>query len=229
MGLDGVALVMDVEDHFGITIQETTAERIRTVGDLVSLVYDRLTAAQSSNCPTLPAFMKLRAMVRDLTCNPMFRIRPHQRIADILTPQQRLELWKRLSKLLGTSPPQLRRPSVLRKILGGSALLLIAVALFTALDVDYRTIPLTLALAVFAIYCLNLLTRCFRTMPPNDWVTFSDVTAKIVGTSIATKNLHLRTHDDVFNELRPIIVETLGVDGDEVQLSARFHEDLGAG
>ena len=229
MGLDGVELVMDVEDHFGITIQEATAERIRTVGDLVSLVYERLFAAQSSHCPTLPAFVKLRALVRDLTYNQSLRIRPHQEIADILTPQQRSELWKHLPKLLGTSPPQLRRPSMLRTFLGGSALLLIAVALFTALAVDFRTFPLTMALAVFAIYCLNLLTQCFRIMPPNNWVTFGDVTAKIVGTSMATKNLHLRTQEEVFNELRSIIVEALGVDLHEVKLSARFIEDLGAG
>lgn len=46
MGLDGVELVMEVEDHFGITIQESKAERIRTVEELVALIHHRLTVAQ---------------------------------------------------------------------------------------------------------------------------------------------------------------------------------------
>ena len=54
-------------------------------------------------------------------------------------------------------------------------------------------------------------------------------TRKIVGTTTATKQLNLRTFDDVFAELRPIIVETLGVEKGEVVLSARFIEDLNAG
>ena len=55
MGLDGDELVMEVEAHFGITIQESTAERVRTVGDLVALVYERISVANASHCPSLSA------------------------------------------------------------------------------------------------------------------------------------------------------------------------------
>lgn len=133
MGLDGVALVIEVEDHFGITLQDSSAERILTVGDLVELIHGRLMAAQDSYCPTLSTFLKLRATVR------------------------------------------------------------------------------------------------FRVTPPSGWETFGDVTIKIIGTTMATKQLNLRTIEDVFDELRPIIVETLGVDISEVVLTARFIEDLDVG
>lgn len=45
VGIDGVAIVMDVEDYFGISIQNSDAEHICTVGDLVTLVLNRMTAA----------------------------------------------------------------------------------------------------------------------------------------------------------------------------------------
>jgi len=55
------------------------------------------------------------------------------------------------------------------------------------------------------------------------------MTAKLVGATVATKNLQLRTADNVLNELRPLIVDVLGVGADEVVPAARFVEDLGVG
>jgi acyl carrier protein len=229
MGLDGVELVMEVEDHFGITIQDTTAERIRTVGDLVSLIHDRVSTAQRSYCPTLPAFLKLRASVRASSSDDSLRIRPRDKIAEILTPLQRRELWKRLENLLGTLPRQLRRPPALRNFLAASAVAMLFASVWIAAAIDFRVFPLTLAVAAIAIFCLHAFTVSFRVTPPQDWVTFGDVAVKIVGATMATKYLHLRSIDDIFVELRPIIVETLGVDQDEMVLSARFIEDLGVG
>ena len=50
MGLDGVEIVMDVEDHFGITIADGEAEQIRTVGELLALIQARLDAAAAATC-----------------------------------------------------------------------------------------------------------------------------------------------------------------------------------
>ena len=220
---------MEVEDHFGITIQESTAEGIRTVGDLVSLIHERLTNAQRTYCASLPAFLKLRATVRESSENDSLRIRPHDKIVEVLTPRQRRDLWKRLANLLGTTPRQLRRPPALRNTLAATTLALLFLAFWTAASIELQIMPLTLAVAGVAIYCLNVFTSQFRVTPPQDWVTFGEVTRKIVGTTTATKQLNLRTFDDVFAELRPIIVETLGVEKGEVVLSARFIEDLNAG
>ena len=227
MGLDAVELVMDVEDHFGITIQNAEAERVRSVGGLVSLVQDRISAAHKAYCPTLPAFLILRTTVRDLTGDCSLRIRPHHAVTDILAAPQRRELWRRLSVLLGSPPRELRRPRKLRAILTGSKFVLLLFALIAAIAIDIRTLPFTLALAAFAILCLHALTVPFRTVPPDHWMTFGDVTTRLVGATVATKNLQLRTADDVLNELRPLIVDVLGVDADEVVPAARFVEDLG--
>ncbi len=229
MGLDGVELQMEVEEHFGITIQESTAVKILTVGDLVALIHDRLIEAQRSYCPTLPAFLKLRATVRASTEDNILRIRPRDKIIETLSATQRCELWKRLENLLGTFPRQLRRPPALRTALVISAAALLITALGIAAAIDFRVVPLTLAVAGLMIYCLHSFTVRFRVMPPRDWETFGDVAIKIVGTTMATKHLNLRTIDDVFDELRPIIVATLGVDISEVVLTARFIEDLDVG
>ncbi|MGI9469873.1 MAG: acyl carrier protein, partial [Rubripirellula sp.] len=79
------------------------------------------------------------------------------------------------------------------------------------------------------IFLLHIVTVQFRTVPPAEWVTFGDITAKLVGVTFATKQLQLRTADDILCELRPLIVDVLGVDGEKVVPDARFVEELGGG
>lgn len=229
MGLDFVELVMDVEDHFGILIKDSEAERVRTVGDLVALIDGRRSAAHEMYCPTLSAFLKLRSTVRDVIGDTTFRIRPRQHIAQRLTAPQRRELWKRLSALLDSPPRGLRRSRVLQRTLAALFVAILTISAIAAVAIDIRILPLTLALAGLCMLVLHIATVPFRTMPPYEWVTFGDVAAKIAGVTTATKQLQLRSADDILAELRPLIVNALGVNGDEVVSSARFVEDLGVG
>ena len=220
---------MDVEDHFGITIQNAEAEHVRTVADLVALIQGRISAANEAHCPTLAAFLKLRTTVRGAIGDDTFRIRPRQRIADRLSAPQRLQLWKRLSEILGSPPRDLRRPWLLRRALGALVVVLLGSALIVAVAIDIRILPATVAIAGFCIFLLHIVTVSFRTVPPAEWGTFGDITAKVVGVTSATKQLQLRSADEILCELRPLIVDVLGVDGDEVVPNARFIEDLGVG
>jgi len=229
MGLDAVEIVMDVEDHFGITIQNTEAERIRTVGDLVTLVQDRISAAHKGGCSTLSAFLKLRATLRAVTGDNTLAIRPHQHIAVVLTVRQRRELWRHLADLLGSAPRDLQRPQWLRRILRLSVVALLGIALVVAVAIDIGIGPVTFALAAICIFCLYVATVPFCTIPPEGWVTFGDVANRIVGVTMATKNLEFQTADNILCELRTLIVGVTGVDADEIVPDARFREDIGVG
>ena len=66
MGLDGVQLVMEIEDKFSITIPDSVYSEIRTVGDLVGYCLDRIHAADTVYCPSLSCFLSLRRLVRDI-------------------------------------------------------------------------------------------------------------------------------------------------------------------
>lgn len=227
MGLDIVELVMDVEDHFGISISDTEGQRIRTVGDLVSLIQSRIEAAHLATCPTLSSFLCLRSCAREITSNGQLRIRTKTRIVDVLLPSQRRQLWKRLEAILGTPPPALRRPPLLRKTLVGILFVLIILATASASSIDWAILPLTLTFATLVAFVMHFSTVRFRTYPPDGLATFGSVARRIAGSRVATERLHLRTFDAILEDLRPIVVDALGVDENEVVAEARFVEELG--
>ena len=227
MGMDGVEIVMDVEDHFGISIQDSEAEHVRTVGDLVSLVHARITAAQREHCPTLRAFFSLRKVTRGVFGDDSLRIRPRDAVTNVLSPRQRAELWARLPDLLGTPPDSLRRPRRLRRVLAGTSIGLLLLALISAFAIDYEMLPLIIFFAGCVIVFLYFATASIRSVPPDGWMTFGEIATRIAGVRVATKMVHLRTHDEILNELRPLLVNVLRVDETAIVPSARLIEDLG--
>jgi acyl carrier protein len=229
MGLDGVELIMEVEDHFGITIADGEAEQMRTVGDLVALVRSRIEAAASSRCLALPGFLELRRVVREVRSDPTVRLKPSQPVIDRLSAPQRRRLWRRLPELLRTEPTPLRRPRAMRRILAAIAWALIFAAIAAAAAVDWAILPLTLLLAGGLVLLLDVSTAPLRVVPPDGWATFGEITRKIVGLKAAFKHRELPDEASVLAELEPIIVNVLGVDRRKVVPSARFVEDLGVG
>lgn len=91
MGLEAVELIMEVEDHFGISIPINEVEPIRTVGDLIVLIHSRIEAAHLSNCPTLLSFLQLRTCVREIAKDDTLRIRTSTRFIDMLGRAQRVK------------------------------------------------------------------------------------------------------------------------------------------
>jgi acyl carrier protein len=229
MGLDAVEILMDVEEHFGITIQNTQAERVRTVGDLVSLIQSRIEAAHLATCPTLVSFLRLRSWVRELVTDETLRVRTGTRVVDVLTRSQRRRLWTRLGDFLGSALPGLRRPPALRKFLAFLVVTTIALAIAAAAKIDLAILPLTLVFAALVTLVLHFATVPLRIYPPDTLTTFGAIARRMAGVTAATKQLHLHSYDAILDELRPILVDTLGVDGSEVVPTARFIEDLGMG
>lgn len=229
MGLDAVEIVMDVEEHFGISISNTEAERVRTVSDLVALIQSRIEAARLATCPTLASFLRLRSSVREIAADQRLRMRTGTRVVDVLSPSQRRRLWKRLDDLLGAAPLGLRRPPWLRKTLVFLVLSMLLLAVVTAANINFEILLLVIAFAAAFTLFLHVVTTPFRITPPDGLSTFGALARRVAGVTVATKQLHLGSTEAILNELRPIVVDTLGVDGSEVVLTARFIEDLGMG
>lgn len=226
MGLDANEIVMEVEDHFGITIADDEAADVRTVGDLVALIRGRFVATASPQCLALPAFLSLRALIREVAGDPTLRVKPSDGIVGCLSPKQRRRLWRRLPELLGTAPPPLRRARPVRVALACVSVALV-VAAVAVVAIDLVFLPFTLLTALVLVVLLYLMTAWLCNVPPDSLTTLGDITLKIVGRSATVKQHDLPDDQSVLAELKPIIAEQLGIDSEEVVLSANFVEDLG--
>ncbi len=229
MGLDGVEIVMDVEDHFGITFQDAEAEQIRTVADIVSIIASRIQNARDARCPTLASFMRIRTCVRKLTGNNELKIRTQTRVVDVLNSAQRKIFWKSLGDILGSPAPPLRRPPRLRTILLYSVLLAFILAVVIAIYADLATLPFNIAIAITFTLFLHRATAPYRTHPPDAISTFGSISSKVSGLTVATKRLELRTDAEILAELKPIISDVVNVPTHQIQPCSRFVEDLGVG
>ena len=226
MGLDAVELVMDVEDHFGIVIDDDEAGRLRTVEDLVALIRSRVDATSSAVCPCLPAFLSLRRLIREVVGDGGMRVRPSQFIVDRLSRANRRELWQRLPEILGTFPPPLRYPRAIRATFALVSMLLIVAATGIA-SVDWRMLPLTLFAAGALILLLYLVTSSLRTAPRGNTARLGDLARLVVGRTTITADLDLPDTTAILDELRPVVANVLGVEAEKIVPEARFVEDLG--
>ena len=229
MGLEAVELIMEVEDHFGIAIPINKVEHIHTVGDLIVLIHSRIEAAHLSSCPTLLSFLQLRTFVREIAKDDNLRIRTSTRVIDILGRAQRRQLWTKLDALLGSKHVRLQRTPALRVLLACVTFSAIGIAIATAAAVNLSTLPVTLTISAMVTLLLLFATEPFRTYPPEPLFTFGAITRRIATVNAATRQQHLRSVDSILEELRPLVVNTLGVAASKVVPHAKFVEDLGMG
>ncbi len=223
MGLDTIELVWQVEEHFGIQVQQSKFGGLRTVGDLAALIHERLRAAKQQSCRFLKSYLSLRALVREVVGDPRLRIHPEEVIADELMPSQVRMLWKRLPEKYDFTPASLwLTPNVrgaIQIFLWGLLLLTIYASFFVHPGFLFGLFAV-LFIAVALAYVVNL----WRCIPPPGWATFGELTLKIVGTVAATKQTQLQTMDEVLAELRPLIVEHVGGKPEEISAEMTFKE-----
>ena len=227
MGLDAVELVIEIEERFGITLRQDEAARIVTVEDLTNLILARIAARDSSGCATRSAFYALRKQVRELLRSESLRIRPKNRIADIVPAAKRRALWRLLREQLGAEPPDLVRPAVLNRLLWACAIVLLIVGLLPA-RVDPLILPLSLAIAGLTYLALLRLTVPFCVVPPATLATFADASRRIAGVTVALNVPGgVDSQEWVPEVVCDILAEQLGIEKATIQPRSRLVQDLG--
>jgi len=112
MGLDGVELVMAVEEEFQIAISDSEANECSTVRKLVELVHSRLRHSSTDPCPSQHSFYLARQKLISILHTPRQKIKPETKLDEIIPKKHRKRLWSEVTTALAESVlPQSARPT----------------------------------------------------------------------------------------------------------------------
>jgi heterodisulfide reductase subunit C len=106
MGLDSIALVVTVENTFGIKIPDEVCENIATVGQMVDAVYERIQRKPNQKCLSQIVFYTLRNALIQFG-NDRSTITLETKMCDLLSKTELAKDWLRLQQKLQWKLPEL--------------------------------------------------------------------------------------------------------------------------
>jgi acyl carrier protein len=231
MGLETVELVMEIEESFGIRIEDSEAERIQTVGQAYECILSKLNRRAEwlgdgvPHCASSTAFYRIRRAMMDTWATARSSIRPGTALDSLVPERDRGLAWARFDASLDLRLPALRRPDWLVESCFGFAILIaVLVALPLSLfHVAIAALSIPCAFAFLAITMQNATTRFATELP---FATVADLVEAMVPRNFEALNAR-RDPEAVWFALRGIISETLDVPLEAVTKDASFVYDLG--
>ena len=232
MGLGTVELVMNVEEAFDIQIDDSDAEHIQTVGELHDYIVVRITMARTGTCLTASTFYKIRNGLHD--CGVTERFAPSSKLAEFFPRTDRREFWVKLQESTELRFPNLVRPNWVVSLATILTLLLsmcVALILMGDSEPEYW-FPLIGIFCVFGFgIFFAIISKPMATEFDTSFSSFRGLSERALALNAGkiTKEHGPLGNNDVWVVLREIIVDTLGVDHNEIKRDANFVKDMGCG
>ena len=230
MGLDGVEIVMKVEEAFDISIADEEAEKVLTPKALIELVEFKVATVELSVCLTHRAFNLLRHYMFEQRGLPRSRITPKTKMDGLVPRSARKNFLQELAAHIGADakPPKLVRPAKLICLLAAACL-----ATGAYLGVRFGAsvengIVIALFTAVGCAFPANFLTKPLYLSFPKEAATAGELARWIRRHKPGLANCSQRawTRAEIANTVRGIVVDVLNC-SDQYEEDARFIQDLG--
>ena len=230
MGLDAVELIMAVEEAFDIEIPDREAEKLGTVGQMYAFIVNKLAFDQSRRCLSSAVFYRARQALIDLSGVPRQSVSPSAPMEALLPSGGRRSAWQNLSRVMEVRLPHLKPPRWLG-LLSGSLGLTLLIACFAA----YFVYPIAIAAcywlgSALLVWIANRAAAPFAVEIPAECATVGGTVRAILRLNYGTRTGTRRRWDpnEVWETLRRLIVEQLGVPLEAVTADAFLVDNLGA-
>ena len=219
MGLEGVELVMALEERFGVAITDAEAETAVTPAAVVELIFGKLRSTDEQVCVSQRAFYLLRkGLARTLGVSRR-SVALGADVRSFAVGRSEREVWHDLKTTVqARSWPALARPWWLVV-----SLWLLSLGVFCAL---LAVFPWYVAGACtgFVAFVGVRLTQPFRSCIP---ARFSKVQALVP--FAVTSDAIAWTRDQVASLVKRLVIEQLGLREEQYREDAHFVKDLGMG
>lgn len=230
MGLDGVELMLEIEDKFQISLGDDEVGSVGTVGELHALILTKLDRTSPRACATSMAFYDARRALMTGVGIARNQIRPASRLDSLFAPPSlmRRKQWRQVQESTMLNFPDLERLAVWTYFsLAIGAILGSVVA--HRFDARWFIIALAMIPGAIAAAFACAFVPIGRWHFPQGIATVGDLARVVLGVNIESfRRLSARwTEDDVWNALKAIIVEQSGMPPEKVRPEAAIVGDLG--
>lgn len=236
MGMDGIELVIEVEENFGIEIKDDEAGNTQTVGQLYQLICQKCQTKAQNSCATRKAFYQLRKILLNLYEIDKTQIHPKTNIEEITKAVKSKYLWNSIKEMTNLRLPNLKLPRwlfyllFLTGFLTGPLISYLIINFFSGdkgfvLDyVDYGVI-LVLFLWLFLAISISKLTAPFQTIIPNECQTVGSLCKQVV--MLNAKHFEPLSKREIWEILVKIISEQLGIEESIIRPESNLVKDFG--
>lgn len=235
MGLDGVELVMSLEEAFGIQITDEEATNCRTPRMIIDLIFSKLKTADERVCRSQRAFYIIRGVLVRTFGLERKLIAPDLRFRDFLPKSREKEMWEQIKATLGPRNwPGLVRPSWMSLSLTVIGLVVFGATVVGAIQLlrgtgtkDWRDFALFSAtggvvLTTLFIIVARILMRPYRLYIPAYLTSIRDV----IPHAITSDRMTGWTREEVAAVVKRLTMEQLGLRESDYTEDSRFVEDF---
>jgi hypothetical protein len=231
MGLDAVELLLEIEEEFGISVEEDEAAYFRTLGNVHDYLLEKCAGRKRPGCPTRSAFYRLRrALGVVLEVEPR-SLRPTTPLLPLLGRWRRRNQWCRLQQESDLELPSLENRAGAGTFWGslaaGTGTFLLAAVLSRDAFVSLAAALTGLLPGVLLGYVIGL---CWPPTVGRRNQTLAGLARQVV----ALNDPQFRdaeeppTQDDpIWDRLCAVLAHQTGVRRESLTRHTRFVEDLG--
>lgn len=233
MGLDGVELVMEFEEEFGIELKDEEAVETETPRMVVDLIYSKLKNIDEHTCQTQRTFYILRKAFVKMFELERKSITPDMRFRSLIDKSKEKEIWEQIRIAIAARRwPEFIRPLWMSRVLIAAGFAIFIVTFCTVIFysvrvglVDAQGITTAAFLGIlpvipFAIIAARL-TRPWKIYIPPEFKSIRDLIPYAV-----TSDRIKWDREVVSIRVKQIVMEQLGLEESYYTEDSRFIEDF---
>jgi len=234
MGLDGVELVMEFEEEFGIELKGEEFINAFTLRMVFDLIYSKLQNIDGRTCQTQQAFYILRKAFVKMFDLDRKSIKPDMQFRNLIPKSQEKEIWEQIRiAIAARSWPELMRPLWMSRTIIAAGFAIFCMASYTAIyyqiragfaDVKGITGAAFLGILLvipFAIIAARL-THPWKVYVPLQFKSVRDLIPYAI-----TSDRIKWDREGVSIRVKQIVMEQLAVKESKYTEDSRFVEDFG--